>query len=217
MALQSRWTPPVEIDAINNPNITAPIINEQILGNILYLNNEVRSTTDITVVQDLSDTNNIAEYQFNYDGELVVVLLKIPVSSTTSPVTTNFNNPINTWRLRHKINNNTWQVEYTWRNVQRNISNTVTGNAIFGSIWLIDAVRSQNQRHGIPILFRNDNTGVMTVEFEITYSTAFNNWAQNRHSRDPQIQDLMGASFSGTTNWLYSGNGLNYGLEIILL
>ena len=47
MALQSRWTPPVEIDAINNPNITAPIINEQILGNILYLNNEVRSTTDI--------------------------------------------------------------------------------------------------------------------------------------------------------------------------
>ena len=124
--------------------------------------------------------------------------------------------PIVTWALQHKVDNNTWQVEYVWKSVSNSITTGVSDDASFGTAWLLDSIKSQNQRHGIPILFRNVNTGVMTVEFEITYSTAFNNWAQNNHSRLPQISDLSGIS-PNYTAWTYPGNGLNYGLEVILL
>ena len=58
MTLDNVWTPPVEIDPTNNPELTTEIVNEQIFQNLLFLN----STQPFTVVSDW-DIVNMNVYQ----------------------------------------------------------------------------------------------------------------------------------------------------------
>ena len=58
MTLDNVWTPPVEIDPTNNPELTTDIVNEQIFQNLLFLN----STQPFTVVSDW-DIVNMNVYQ----------------------------------------------------------------------------------------------------------------------------------------------------------
>ena len=48
MTLDRIWTPPVEIDPNNNPELTTDIVNDQIFQNLLFLN----STVPLTVIND---------------------------------------------------------------------------------------------------------------------------------------------------------------------
>ena len=101
---------------------------------------------------------------------MVVAFAKIPYSNFRSPVSGSVDNPITTWSLQHKVDNNTWQVEHLWRNVGFVNWGTVYSEGQMATMLFIqDSIKSQNYRQGLPVLFTNSNTGVMTVELSLIH------------------------------------------------
>ena len=92
MTLDSVWTPPVEIDPTNNPELTTDIVNEQIFQNLLFLN----TTQPFTVISDwdIVDMNryqNLVQKHWRITcitGQLLVVAHRPPTGSDFSHGTT---------------------------------------------------------------------------------------------------------------------------------
>ena len=86
MTLDNIWTPPVEIEPTNNPELTTQIVNEQIFQNLLFLN----STQPFTVVSDwdIVDMNVYQNMVIKHwritcvTGQLLVVAHRPPSGSS---------------------------------------------------------------------------------------------------------------------------------------